>query len=192
MKRGQTLVEVLVAAGIGVVILLLLSKVLISIVRSSNNAVENLELSQVAQALTQRIIDDLQTAPGQSITLPGAHPLFSIQSLERTTATGKPIYSPNLLVYWVELDKGRLSRRICRPAALPLDRPSLLEPGQLALEFQHSSEPARIVVGGLLKDFQLWRPNPERADLLELRIELQLNSKIHRHDEVVALRNGDL
>lgn len=192
MKRGLTLVEVLVAAGIALVILLLLSKVLISIVRSSNSAVENLELSQVGQALSQRIIDDLQTAPRQAIRLPGAHRLFSIQSLERTTATGKPIYSPNLLVYWVELDKGRLSRRICRPAALPLDRPSLLEPGQLTLEFQRSSEPTRILVGGLLKKFQLWRPTPERADLLELSFELQLNSKIHQHTEVVALRNGDL
>ena len=192
MRRGFSLLEVLVAACLGLIALLVLTQLLISVMRSSGRAVEMLELSQLAQSISQRISEDLQTAPASAIALQSSEGTFAIQPLERTTATGKPIYSSEIRIYLLDLSQGKLQRKLCPVSGLPLEHPTQLTPAQLSQQFQTSTQPARYLANGLIKTFTLERLSAERTEMIKLQFSLGLHSRTYSHQEVIALRNGDL
>jgi type II secretory pathway pseudopilin PulG len=192
MKRAFSLLEVLVAGFLGLMALLVLTQVLIQVMRSSGKAVEMLELSQVAQSISQRISEDLQTAPAAAIALQSSQGTFSIQPLDRTTATGKPIYSSEIRIYLFDLKQGKLQRKLCPVSSLPLEHPTQFSPAQLSQHFQASTRPARYLANGLIKEFNLERLSAERSDMIKLQFSLGLHSRHYSHQEVIALRNGDL
>ena len=194
MRRAFSLLEVMVAAALSLVLLLILTQALIPIMRSSSKAVEHMELSQLAHSLSQRILEDLQSAPFTAIHFPpaGSQTHFAVQPLERTTASGRPVYSDSLCVYSLDLDRGRLLRKLCFPVDLPLDHPSPFTAAQLGVFFQASPQPSRTLVAEGLREFSLARLSSQRAQMIRLQFLLKAHSRQYRFDEVVALRNGDL
>jgi len=194
MKRGFSLLEVMVAAALSLVLLLVLTQALIPIMRSSSRAVDHMELSQLTNNISQRLLEDLQSAPFPAIQFPptGNQTYFAVQPLERTTASGRPVYSEFLCVYSLNLDRGQLIRKRCYPTDLPLDHPSPFTAVQLGDFFQASPQPARTLVSEVLREFSLARVSPQRSQMIRLKFVLRSNSKQYNFDEVVALRNGDL
>lgn len=193
MKRAFSLLEVIVAGALSLLLLVVLTRTLIPIMRHSRQSVAQLELSQLAHLISQRLLEDLQSAPSSAIHLPssGSPTLFAIQPLERTTATGRPVYQDGLYIYSLRLEQGLLSRRLCTPADLSLDHPGRFTETQLNDFYLSAQQPARVLVSRVLREFSLTALSPHRPQMIHFHFLLGNNSKEYRFDEVVALRNGE-
>ena len=185
MKRAFSLLEVMVAGALSLMLLLVLTQALIPIMGHTSQSMVHLELSQLAHKISQRLLEDLQSAP--SAALHFGPQQWAVQPLERTTASGRPVYQDGLIIYSLQLEQGRLTRKRCNPAELSLDRPARFTQTQLDDFFQASAQPARTLVSGVLREFSLTPLSPQ---MVQLRFLLGAHSKQYRFDEVVALRNG--
>ncbi len=188
MKRAFTLLEVMVAGALSFMLLVVLTQALIPLMRHTSQSMEHLELSQLTHKISQRLLEDLQSAPPSAIHFGPEE--WAVQPLERITATGRPVYEDGLIVYSLRLEQGQLWRKRCNPDDLSLDHPTRFTPAQLDNFFQASAQPARTLVSEVLREFSL-APLPQRPQMVQLSFLLRGHSKQYRFDEVVALRNGE-
>lgn len=191
-SRGLTLIEVMVATVLGLLALSILTSALIPMMRNTQRSMQRFELSQVAQIASHRLSEDLQSAPPRSIGLPNGSSYFYVQSVQKVTDTGKPVFSDQLILYSVDLAKGRLSRKLCKPADLSLDGSSSYTPAQLADFSSNLAGSTRILFSDCLKEFELKAASLNTPELIQLKFHLQSNLGSYSVEETLALRNSEL
>lgn len=181
-RRAFTLLEVSVASTLGLLALLVLVWTLIPISRSSARTLEQLELSRLTHLASQRLLEDLQSAPPSAISWP-IQGYFSLHPLERTTASARPVYASNWIGYCT-LDHS-LRRKLVTASGLPLDSGHLPSLAELTSAFDSGG--SKLLIAGWLHEFHLQRVG-QRS--LQLRLVLRAGQQSYGFDEVVALRNG--
>jgi hypothetical protein len=181
-QRAFTLLEVSVASTLGLLALLVLVWTLIPISRSSARTLEQLELSRLTHLASQRLLEDLQSAPPAAIGWPNQG-YFSLHPLERTTASARPVFASSWIGYCT-LDHS-LRRKLVAPAGLPLYHGHIPALAEFTNAF--ASGGSKLLIAGWLHEFQLHRVG-QRS--LQLRLVLRSGQQSYAFDEVVALRNG--
>ena len=188
----MSLIEIMVAAVLGLLALSILTSALVPMMRNTQRSMQRFELSQLAHIASHRLSEDLQSAPSRAIGLPNGSSHFCVQSVQKVTDTGKPVFSDELSVYSVDLAKGRLSRKLCKPADLTLDAPTNYTSTQLADFSNNLAGSTRILLKDCLKEFELKAAAPNTPELLQLKFRLQSNLGSYSVEETLALRNSEL
>lgn len=155
----------MVAASLSLMVLTILLLTLLPISRSSARTVTQLELSHLAQLASQRLLQDLHSAPLSTIAWPEPE-RFQLRPLERTSATGKPILADYQVAYSSH-DQSLLRWEIPSNPAL--------RPG-----------PTKTLLRGCLQSFDLHKLGQQT---LELRFQLRSGNISQDFREVVFLRN---
>lgn len=155
----------MVAASLSLMVLAILLFTLLPISRSSASTVTRLELSHLTQLASQRLLQDLHSAPLSTLAWPQPD-RFNLRPLERTSATGKPVLADYQVAY---------SSR--NQSLLRWEIPSdpALRPG-----------PTRTLLRGCLQSFDLHKLGQQT---LELRFQLRSGKISQEFKEVVFLRN---
>lgn len=195
-RRGFSLIEILVAAVLALLVLTILTSALIPVMRNTQRSMQRLELSQLAKSASARLLSDLQSAPPGAVALPGVGTggvsYLAIQSIQKVTDTGKSVYSDELMVYRIDLTGKNLTKKICRPADLSLERAFNYSVLQLADFHQNLPGSVRVLLNGCLREFELIAPVDGRPDLLRLRLGLESSLGRYTLEESIALRNSQL
>ena len=197
MKRGGfSLLEMLVAAVLALLVLTILTSALIPVMRNTQRSMQRFELSQLAKSASARLLADLQSAPPAAVALPkggtAADSYLAIQSIQKVNDTGRPIYSDELMVYRIDLASKNLTKKICKPTDLSLERPFNYSPTQLADFHKNRPGSVRVLLNGTLREFELIAPVEGRPDLLRLRLSLESSLGHYTLEESIALRNSQL
>lgn len=195
-RRGFTILETLVAATLGILALSILTGTLIPMMRTSRRCMGHLQLSQLAHLTSLHLSNDLQSARPDGIQIPAwAAPAtghFCLQPVQQVTDTGKVVLADHLILYRVEVATGSLTRRLCKPPDLALDSPTAYSPLQLADFAQSLPGQSRILLHGVLSEFDLHWISGQRKELVRLKYLLKSNDSQYSFEEVIALRNGNL
>ncbi|GMU54819.1 MAG: hypothetical protein AMXMBFR33_39650 [Candidatus Xenobia bacterium] len=140
LRRGFTLIEVMLGGVLLLLLLILLSQVLLPMVTGARRGTQQIELQQLAQVSVDRIVRDLSRTPLEGLSFVTGPPILAAQPLADVTGAGDQAWSDNLRLYWLD-PSGQLRYRSWPPGPPNLVRgaptvnaafaPTLAELGQL-------------------------------------------------------------
>jgi type II secretory pathway pseudopilin PulG len=140
LRRGFTLIEVMLGGVLLLLLLLLLSQVLLPMVTGARRGTQQIELQQLAQVSVDRIVRDLSRTPLEGLSFVTGPPILAAQPLADVTGAGDQAWSDKLRLYWLD-SSGQLHYRSWPPGPPNLVRgaptvnvafaPTLAELGQL-------------------------------------------------------------
>lgn len=175
------------AAALGALALLVLVQLVIPVLSHSRRGSARVELMQAAMLATQRLADDLQTAPVQGVTLLAPDRL-SVQPVNAVTDTGVALYEARVLVFRVD------GRSLIRDTfeGPELSRQHLADPAFLQQLLNRPPTRSQALVQNLVRRFEVSLGDSHNP--VHLRLELQHgedDSLRFEHQEDVFLRNSD-
>jgi prepilin-type N-terminal cleavage/methylation domain-containing protein len=207
VRRGFTLIEVLLAAVLGLLLLGLMVSTLVPIMKYSAWGYSRAELLQAASLVSTRLTTDLQKAPKAGIYLPdpatAQHALLSIRGISEVTDSGLPVYDPQLICYDWEATSASLTRKLWPPGQalesqaipLPLDRPTCLGPTDVRTVMNQVNGTEHRLASGILTKFAL---TPASAQItwplhLSMTFKLQVPGRVaetYLHEADIYSRTG--
>lgn len=177
MRRGFSLVELMVTSSLTLMVVSLLYVMLVAGMRLYRHGSARSELQVSATMSLSRLAADLDrtTPPGVSVRPDG----LSLVPLRGISADGRQLWLEELILYYREAGTQALLRRHCPPVpedvSLALDptRPLALSEEELQVLFLAASPPA-VVMARDVVSFEVTRPQGPR--LLHVRLELARES----------------
>lgn len=174
--RGATLLEVLVAAGVGLLVLGLLVTLLLGGVRIYLHGSTRSELQVGATLALGRLIADLERSTWTGVSL--CHDGLGLVPVKGVSADGRLLWREALILYHHQAAPGLLWRRECPPVpgglslALEPTRPLQLNANELGAIFSASARDSTgwAVVAREVSRFELTRAGP--PGLLRVTLEL--------------------
>ncbi|MHB2016383.1 MAG: PulJ/GspJ family protein [Candidatus Xenobia bacterium] len=99
MKRGATLIEVLVASAISLVILGIGVVFLVTVLRASSRGLTQVELQQTSSLVLREMDADLRDTVVGAITLAPQPLTIGLQRLDHVTQSGQQTFETSLVIY---------------------------------------------------------------------------------------------
>jgi hypothetical protein len=193
LKRGISLLEVMLAATLFLLLLGVVLRILFPLFGYFRWTSARAELVQAAALTARYLVGDLQRAPMEGVVLPrqNSPELLSIHGVDDVTDTGRAVWSADLIVYSSNLSQGTLTR-ILAPGNVA--QPLKLPPEDLKAFLLDSNLPRRTLVRGLLHEFEL-KLSGTRSLPLRLRMVMALEvpgrpPQTYEHVQNIQLRNG--
>ena len=189
--RGFSLVETLLAAFLGSLLLGVLVMTIIPLMRSAHQTSTRAALLQGVALATERLGGDLQRAPLTGITLPDAgHPgLVSIHGVASVTDQGLAVYDNTIILYEWDATSKSLTRAEARPPSITA-APLRLGYGQIRDFLDDQRTPRRRLVAGMLKEFSLQVSDGDDRLPLRLRVLAELEPEKLELKREFTLRTG--
>lgn len=191
--RALSLVEVLVAAGLGIALLTLLVQVLVPMMKAAQKGSVQIALQQTGLVVLDRIAHDTQRSVWAGLAQSSApnQELLGIHRLDQINASGQQTFEDALVIYvW---QPPRVTRRVVVPTSgdgFKLEAP--FQPGAGRLSSLALSDPAREsrIVGGDVKQLKLVLEEP--TSTLAMRVTVKADEETLDLERTISLRNETL
>ncbi|MGE0491528.1 MAG: PilW family protein [Vulcanimicrobiota bacterium] len=193
-RRAFTLLEVMVAAGLFLIVGLILVNLLIPTLRTAGRTSQRAQLQQQGLLAGRWLVDDLQLAAAGGVGIRSGPDVLAIQPANDLSADGVVVWQQELVVYYVA-DR-RLWRRTWAPGRVPsmalnlsTNQPTRPGPAQLLqLVSQLDASPRPIAAN--VDSFTVTHAGSGAAVASPITIELELSEGQERYRlrKVTALR----
>lgn len=181
-NRGFTLLEVLVAAGLGALALTLVVQLLVPIMRISSRETNRAELQQAATVVLDKLLDDLGDSTPTSLVVVAPTPDETLLCAHRITGVepnGSQQWSPELVLYAWTKTSGALRRKTV-PVPPGQAAPWRPNPAELRNFAADSNLPERRLALGVTAFSLGTGPGP--GLVLPLSLRLRLERETHGRD----------
>lgn len=186
-KAGVTLVEVIIYAGLSLLLLGLLFYLLWPSARASGVATAKVRLHQMATNVLTKLARDLATSNASAISLldsvdPTQPVGLALVQARGLTASGQTSWQTEAICYLVLPDQQRLVRQSCPPeppsvAFLP-SRPTLLSTQDLLAVAQNPNQTRRTLAQQVTR-FEVFHEGDTRAKVVSpLRVRIRLEADV--------------
>ncbi|MGE0495935.1 MAG: hypothetical protein AB7S38_42410 [Vulcanimicrobiota bacterium] len=186
-KTGVTLIELIIYAGLSLLLLGLLFYLLWPSARASGVATAKVRLHQMATNVLTKLGRDLATSNASAVSLldsaaaPQPNGLALVQA-RGLTASGQTSWQTEAICYLFLPEQGRVVRQLCPPeppsVVFLASRPALLSASDLLAVAQNSNQTRRTLAQQVTR-FEVFHEGDTRARVVSpLRVRIRLEADV--------------
>ncbi len=182
-SAGFTLLEVMIAAGLTLLLLGIVIKIFVPAMSHSSQGTTRLELQQFAILAQQQIHRELSRTRFGGVSVADSnllvHPQASLDS------AGQPIWSDHVILFHLDSGSGKLGKY--KLSSTP-EKPNRYDPAGLLTLASSLPNPDKIIAG-FVTEFHARMPVPATATVAgkPFQVKLVLEKKIARMDKPVQI-----
>lgn len=151
--RGFSLIEVLLAAVLGLMLLILLMRVFVPMSKGLVRGTDQSGLQQTAAVALHEISKTLTRTPPQGVTLGNGGRTLALHPLQEVNAAGRQLFADHLVVFWYDPAGRRLIERRSQPAGIT--NRIAFRPNDPLLGAMSTPDPGQKIVAAELETFQV-------------------------------------